>query len=212
MTNDRRGFFRWTLGGATSLALGGPLAAAESVPRVAEDEWLGAIARRKHKAFLDVRSFTTDGAPFRRATNLLTVLQESYGASPGDIGVAFGAHGTALGYLMTPAIWAEFNLVEKIAPQMRPAEASTLREAGRNWAALGADGVRDLRARGVRVLACRMTIARWARDFATARSQPADDVVRKLISGLHEGVEPVPAMIAAAVLAQSRDLGYVAIE
>jgi hypothetical protein len=33
----------------------------------------------------------------------------------------------------------------------------------------------------------------------------------KLIAGLHPGVEPVPAMIAAAVLAQGRQLSYVAI-
>ena len=36
-------------------------------------------------------------------------------------------------------------------------------------------------------------------------------VSERIVRGLHEGVEPVPAMIAAAVQAQAREAGYVAL-
>jgi hypothetical protein len=68
-----------------------------------------------------------------------------------------------------------------------------------------------MRAIGVHVLACRNTIARWSRDVAPKSGETAEAVQAKTLKGLSPGVEPVPAMIAAAVLAQARNLSYVAI-
>ncbi len=50
-----------------------------------------------------------------------------------------------------------------------------------------------------------------AREFAARTGEAPEAVNSKLLAGLHEGVEPVPAMVAAAVLAQALHLSYVAI-
>ena len=77
-----------------------------------------------------------------------------------------------------------------------------------NQMAAGVAGMRDI---GVRVLACRNTMARWSRELAGKSGETADAVQAKMLKGLSPGVEPVPAMIAAAVLAQARNAAYITI-
>ena len=86
-----------------------------AAPERSGDPWLDAIAGKKHKAFLDVSYFVPDGGPFRRTRALMATLKQSYGAADTDIGVAFGAHSSALGYLLTPAAWDEPGLAELLA-------------------------------------------------------------------------------------------------
>lgn len=212
---DRRRLFRWMLGGTASLALGLPratLQADDAVPLGAEDEWLDAIASRKQKAILDVRGFAIDGAPFRRALALVNVFTTTYAVAPADVGIAFGAHSSALGYLLSPAFWTEYDVAGKVAHSLRPDDAAALRKSGAAAASIGADGVRDLRAKGIRVLACRNTMARWSRDLAAVSKETPEAVLQKINANFHPGVEPVPAMIAAVVLAQARGVAYVAVE
>jgi len=52
---------------------------------------------------------------------------------------------------------------------------------------------------------------RWARDLATKRQQEPEAVMKALEASVQPTVIAVPAMIAAAVLAQSRGISYVAI-
>jgi intracellular sulfur oxidation DsrE/DsrF family protein len=203
---------RWTLGGAIGALVSGSVRELGAAP-AAGDAWLDAIAAKKHKVFLDVGLFATDAAPFRRTKALLRILQENYGASDREIGVAFGAHGSGLGFMLRPAAWDKFGLIEHIAgSNLRAAEVHNLRNATRNWGTLGADNVAELQQRGVKFLACQQTIGRWAEKFAGQRGgMAAGDMVKEIIGSLHAGVEPVPAMIASAVLAQERKLSYVAI-
>jgi intracellular sulfur oxidation DsrE/DsrF family protein len=210
MASGRRIFLRRTLGGVAGLAMtdASVLGAATTA---ADDPWLAAIAAKKHKAFLDVMHFFPDGTPFRRAKNLLNVMRESYGAAESDIGVAVGMHGRGLAHLMSQAAWDDLGLAEWLQPQLSGAEAAALRAGAGKFAAASAVSVAELRARGVRFLACRETIARWAQRVATQKGETVAAVTERLLKGLHEGVEPVPAMIAAAVLAQSRGAGYVAL-
>jgi len=210
MASERREFLRLTVGGVAGLALG---TKALEVPRAAPaDEWLEAIAGKKYRAFIDVGRFAIDGVAFRRATALFTALRANYGAADSDIGVALGAHSTALAHLLSPALWDELRIAELVAPALATNDAAVLRSGKLNWAIVGREGVQELRARGVRILACRNTIARWARELAVARGGNANDLARTLTSGLDDGVEPVPAMIAADVLAQQKGVPYVAIE
>jgi hypothetical protein len=190
--------------------LAGSVPALRAEAEAPGDAWLDAIARKKHKAFLDVGYFAPDGAPFRRTKALMTALHDGYGAADSAIGIAFGAHSSALAYMLTPAAWDELGLVELVAvSNLNPTDAQTVRNGTKNWGAVGADNVLDLRQRGVHFLACRETIGRWAGKLATARGGSAQEYAAKIVSGFHPGVEPVPAMIAAAVVAQSRGLGYV---
>ncbi len=206
---NRRRVISWLLGGSTGLALGVPMLEARGETRRA-DPWLDDLAVRKQKAFLDVPAFHVDGTPFRRTNALLTALSGSHGIAPADIGVAFGAHNAGLAYLFPAEIWLEFDVLSRVAATLRPDDAMALRALGpAGAAAIGATGVKELRAKGVRVLACRNTMGRWARDAAATQKGNPEVMLQKLVAGLHEGVEPVPAMIAAAVLAQARGLGYV---
>ena len=212
MPGGRRRFLRWTLGGAAGAVLSGSVHTLRAETGAAGDAWLDAIAARKHRVFLDVGYFGPEGGPFRRTKALLTTLHDSYGATDTGIGVAFGAHGSGLGYLLTPAAWDELGLVEIIAgSNLRSADAATVRSGTKNWGTVGADNVPELRSRGVKFLVCRQTIARWSERIGVARGVPAAEITARIVGGLHQGVEPVPAMITAAVLAQGRGLGYVSL-
>jgi intracellular sulfur oxidation DsrE/DsrF family protein len=204
---------RWSLGGAIGAMLAGSAKQLGAAPLISSDPWLDTLATRKHKVFLDVGLFGTDGGAFRRSKALMTVFNQTYGAPDGDIGIAFGAHSTGLGYVLTPAAWDKLGLVEQIAGgNLRSAEVAALRNGTRNWGSIGAENVPALQARGVKFLACRNTITRWADGIARRRGTGTGaEVTAEIIAGLHPGVEVVPAMIAAAAVAQPRGLSYIAI-
>ena len=61
----------------------------------------------------------------------------------------------------------------------------------------------------MKFLACRNTIARWSASIGERRGVPAQQVNDQIVAGLQAGVEPVPAMIASAVIAQERGFSYV---
>jgi intracellular sulfur oxidation DsrE/DsrF family protein len=194
------------------MGLGLPLAAAAEQASVAEDQWLAALQQRKHRTFLDVRGYAVDGAPFRRTTALHTVLMDSYATPASDIGIAFGAHGTGLAFVLDAAFWSEFGVAEYVAKALRDADAAALRAGAAAAPKMCADGVAGLMGKDMRVLACRNTIARWSRELGAAGQLSADAVREQLLAHLLPGVEPVPAMIAAASVAQARGFGYIAIE
>ncbi len=207
MGSDRRSFVKRSLGGV----LGAVVVASEPLdgaPPGQADAWLEAIAHKKHRTFLDVGTFTADLGTFRRARAMLNAFRDAYATPDAECGVAFGCHGSALGYLVGPTAWDSLGLVEMIATS-RPTEAAALRAATRNWGTVVAERVAELQQRGMKFLACRNTVTRWAASIAEKRGAPAEGVANEIIAGLHAGVEPVPAMIAAAVLAQERGLAYV---
>ncbi|MEQ1690343.1 MAG: hypothetical protein ABMA00_03610 [Gemmatimonas sp.] len=203
------------LGTTAGLAVGWPFRNAHaddgSAQLAPDDAWLLDLSKRKQRAFLDIGGFSRDGTPFRRANALMTMFTTTYGMAQNDVGIAFGAHSGALAYLLSQDFWTEYDLAGKVAGSLRVDDAAALRKAGPSAASIGADGVRELRAKGMRVLACRNTMARWSRDLAEARNLAPDVVLQRLNASLHEGVEPVPAMVGAAVLAQARGMAYVVV-
>jgi hypothetical protein len=204
---ERRRMLGWLLAGSAGSALTPGLLSAG--PRAADEPWLTDLAGRPHRAFLDIRSFTPDGNAFRKVVALRSALMGSYGASAADIGIAFGAGSNGLAHVLGPDFWEEYKVGDKLAPA-HPAQAAAL-SAHRTMGTEMAAGVAELRGLGVRVLACRNTIGRWARELAAKSNETPEAVQAKLLKGLSPGVEPVPAMIAAAVLAQARNVSYVAI-
>ncbi len=210
---ERRNLLRWALAGSAGLAL--PLAAlrGEGSPGAPGDgeAWLDAIAKKKFRAFLDIRSFHPGGQPYAKVTNLMAALTRSHGADASEVGIAFGASGDGLAHVIGPDFWEEYQVGSYIAPNGRADDAAAVRANPRKWGDLAGEGVRQLRSSDVRVLACRNTIARWSRDLSAKSGETPAAVVAKIEKGLHAGVEPVPAMIAAAVLAQLRDVPYVTI-
>jgi intracellular sulfur oxidation DsrE/DsrF family protein len=211
MSGDRRNFIRTTLGGAAALAVTAarPLGAMSAR---ADEPWLAAYTGKKHKAFMDVMHFFPDGSPFRRAKTLLTVMHDSYGSSDAEIGLLVGMHGAGLAHLMSAAAWDEIGLADWLVPQLNGAELATLKAgAAGSFSKSSGENIRELRARGVHVLACRETIARWAQRVSTLNGETVAAAGERIVRGLHDGVEPVPAMIAATVLSQEGGAHYIAI-
>jgi hypothetical protein len=207
---ERRRLLTMLMAGSAGLAI--PRRDLRASPDGREEEWLEAISARLHRAFLDIRSFAPDGTPFNKAANLHRALTEAHGARPDEVGIAFGAGSSSIGYVLGGDIWEEYRVGAKLAGTARnETEAQSLRDEPRTWAAAHLKEIGAMRAKEIRVLACRNSLWRWARDFAAVTGEKPDVVNEKLLSGLHPGVEPVPAMIAAAVRAQERGLSYVAI-
>jgi len=218
MTDDRRTFIRRAFGSAAALAIADS-ATLNAATNSADEPWLRAYAGKKHKAIIDVMEFFPDGTPFRRAKNLLNVLHESYGSAEGDIAIAVGMHGRGLAHAVSATVWADLGIADWLMPQLSTAAASALK------ASIGSgneplmskvpgesrDSIQELRARRVHFLACRETINRWAQRKATQSGETVEAVTARIVKGLHEGVEPVPAMIAASVIAQEVGAQYVAV-
>jgi len=204
---ERRRMLGWLLAGSAGAAVTPTVLSAGARP---EDEpWLADLSGRTHRAFLDIRSFMLDGSAFRKPATLRSALMTSYGAAASDIGIAFGAASNGLAHVLGPDFWEEYRIGEKLAPA-HPDQAAALREhraVGTQMAA----GVAGMRALGVRVLACRNTMARWSRELAAKSGETAEAVQAKMLKGLSPEVEPVPAMIASAVMAQARNVSYVVI-
>jgi hypothetical protein len=212
MANKRRQFLQRTLGGSLGVLLFGGSAAPLLSEAPGSDPWLETIATKKHRAFLDIGSFAPDGTPIRRTRQLLDTLSSHLEARPAEVGVAFGAHSTGLGYLMKPNAWDELGLVELIAgASVRDGDAKALRAATTNWGLLGGNAISELGPRGVHFLACSVTIGRWAQKIADAKGMTVPDATARIIAGLHDGVKRVPSMILAAVQVQRRETPYIAI-
>jgi len=199
---ERRRMFRWMLGGSAGLALGLPLLRADAMTESADEAWLTALATKKQKAFLDVPTYFVDGSPFRRSNALLAAFTGAYAMPAKDIGIAVGFHGPALAYTMTADAWKEYDLLERVAKSLRAEDAAALRAMGAGAPALGVEGLKDMVGKGMHVLACRNTMK---------RQQEPEAVMKALEASVQPTVIAVPAMIAAAVLAQSRGISYVAI-
>ncbi|MBK6496205.1 MAG: hypothetical protein KBF56_14010 [Gemmatimonadaceae bacterium] len=208
---ERRRMLGMAVAGIAGVSIPGTLQAA-GAESIEIGEWLESISKKKVRAFLDIRSFMPDGTPFRKASNLQRALIDAHGAKPEEVGIAFGAGSASIAHVLGPKVWAEYGVGRKVAGAAKtPEEAASLRTDPAKWSAIGGEGVAAMRASGIRVLACRNTMGHWAQDFAKETGENVEVVNAKLIAGLHPGVEPVPAMIAAAVLAQGRHLSYVAI-
>lgn len=208
---ERRRVLGMAIAGIAAASLPDALQASGTSTDTSED-WVKDLAKKEYRAFLDIRSFGPDGTPFRKASNLLRALVDAHGAKPEQVGIAFGSGSSSIAHVLGPKIWAEYGVGRKVAGYAKsPAEAASLQNDPAKWAAIGGEGVAGMIAAGIRVLACRNSIGNWAQDFAKESGEPVQVVNAKMIAGLHPGVEPVPAMIAAAVLAQLADLSYVAI-
>jgi hypothetical protein len=221
MTSDRRDFLLRALAGAAGLAVTDASALGAAPLRAADDEaWLKAYEGKKHKVLMDVMEFFPDETPFRRAKTLLRVMRESYGAHEGDVALTVGMHGRGLAHLVATSVWTDLGLTAWLAPQLNSAAGAGMKAMEvsdgtfgtiSNYALMNRDSVKELRDLGVHFVACRETIARWAQRKATQSGESVEIVTARIIHGLHDGVETVPAMIAASVLAQEAGARYVAV-
>jgi hypothetical protein len=170
---ERRRMLGMAIAGLAGASIPGTLDAAGSAP-LGADEWLESIARKKVRAFLDIRSFLPDGTPFRKASNLQRALIDAHGAKPEDVGIAFGAGSASIAHVLGPKVWAEYGVGRKVAGAAKtPEEAASLRNYPAKWARIGGEGVAAMRAAGIRVLACRNAMSHWAQDFAAETGESA---------------------------------------
>ena len=135
---ERRTFLGWMLAGSAGLAM--PWGSARGDSPAASDDWLDAISKQKHRAFLDIRSFGMDGAPFHKANNLLTALTTAYSAAPADVGIAVGCGSNGLAHVLSPDLWEEYKIGVKLAEHAVPDDAAKLRVDQRKWGEAGVAG------------------------------------------------------------------------
>ena len=207
MSSKRRTFITNLTAGLAILSTSNPLAAD---PVASDDPWLDYLNTKKQKAFIDVGHFFVDSSALRRTGFMLAVLHDHYGTGETAIGAIFGAHGSGYGHLMSQAAWDEFKIIDLVAPQLLPDDVATLRTPGKKWGVTSAKSVTALQARGVRFLACDNTLAKWSRLIAAECGVSGETISRQIVAGLLPGVERVPAMSAAAIVAQAKGVGYVA--
>lgn len=227
--SSRRSFLVTSVGGAAGAALI-PVAAAtaaaaarsgESPPESprespapahmgsAQADWLDRLAAAKHKAFLDIGHFFADATPFRRANNLLDAMRTSFATPETDVCVALGFHGTGLAHVLTEATWTATSVVEFLREEGTPAAATA--PGNQALVATSLQRAREMQARGALLLACGSTIRRLAARAAASGGVPAPEWEARIRRGLADNVIVVPAMIAAAMLAQERRVPYIAI-
>lgn len=205
----RREFLLQSVGGLASVRL--LSSTTVGVSALAGDErWLEALSTKKHRTFFDVMHFSPDGTPFRRAATLVRVMNDHYGVRLTDIGIALGMHSAGLAHVVTRETWNELALTGWLASQLSGAESAALTANSTSIADANGRSIHEMRSQGIRILACRETIGRWARRVAVERGRPVEEIAKLITEGLHDGVEPVPAMVAATLLAQEHGANYIA--
>src|SRR6185312_9018707 len=119
------------------------------------------------------------GSPLGRAASFVDVYSSAY--DDRSVSVVFGAHGSGLGLVLGDASWSAYDLGRRysVAGAAAGSFAQQNPFSGRapsSAVAAANPSVAELQGRGVRFLACKQSIARLARDIATARSLDAETV------------------------------------
>ena len=206
MSENRRSFLKASLAGAAAAALDPSSAAAQGTQQIRAD-WLDRLAAAPHKTFLDVPHFHADELPFRRVNNLMDALQTGYGVPAAEIAIAVGFHGTGLAFVLSPDCWEQARLVDWLVQDgLKPADAA---KGAAVLATRAQQLVREAQARGAQPLACGQTISRLAVRLAPGSARTTSEWDAFLRASLPAGVPVVPAMVAAAVLAQERRAAYI---
>jgi hypothetical protein len=211
VNSSRRAFLRRASCGLAALAPATDIMHANAngrSGRLAPEPWLERLTGR-HKQFFDVGAINA-GAPLGRVASFFEIYNRVYDVSDAQLNVVFGAHGSALGFVLTDNIWLtyrlglHFSVVDPIArtPAMRNVFSGPERDGF-------GPSIKLLQQRGVRFIACMQSIARLARELALRDATNEQPLHEALLTGLLEGVVPVPAMIVAANRAQEVGLTYV---
>lgn len=174
------------------------------------EPWLADLTG-KHRQFFDVGNVAS-GTPLKRVDNFLTAYASAYGLRERDINVLFGAHGSALSYVLSTAFWAKYMLgalygvVDPLST--RPAERNVFLEADQARGINEGATIAGLSRRGVRLLACNNSIRNLAQTLSQRAGIEADAVAREITESLLPGVFVVPAMLIAGNRAQEAGLTY----
>jgi intracellular sulfur oxidation DsrE/DsrF family protein len=204
----RRGFLGSALAGALAIL---PARALLAQPRSPDETWLRGLTG-KHKQFFDVGTLQ-DGGPLRRVHNFLATYASAYGVAESDVNAVFGAHGSAIGFVLNDEAWSTLGLgaVYRVTdPRTKaPAVRNIFAQLDGSIAGLPVDaGIVRLQQRGVRVLACNNTLTALATRLGGTE---APKVLDQLTRAILPGVTIVPAMLIAGNRAQESGLTYAAL-
>ncbi|AHG89342.1 hypothetical protein J421_1805 [Gemmatirosa kalamazoonensis] len=205
----RRGFLgRLTLAAA---ALAARPAGAQ--PRAMADEaWLRGLTA-KHRTVFDIPSHN-NGRALMQAANFLDAYERDYAASPHDVNLVLGFHGTSLPLVLSDAMWSKYRLGEQYTiadPQSQSASTRNLFTAANGGARMpvtAAQTVEALQKRGVLFLACNNTIINTSRRLAAAGLGAEPAIRQDLAGGLLPDVVLVPDLYIAIGHMQERGISY----
>lgn len=192
----------------TSAALGAMVAVPGWPFRSSVDElWLRGL-NGQHRQFFDCGNHG-NGKPLSRVANFIDVYEKSYAVSPSRVNAVLGVHGTAIPLVIADQAWKALTLgvhYDLIDPATRQPALRNI--FGVTGAATPAT-IESLQAQNVRVIVCRKSIERLARELAARGIGNADGNFGEISRSVLPGVTIVPAMIVAANRAQEEGLTYV---
>ena len=198
----RRGFLgRLTLAAAALAAR--PAAAARPSPAPADEGWLRALTA-KHRTVFDVPTHN-NGRALAQAASFLDTYERDYAASPRDVNLVLGFHGTALPIVLADAVWARYRFGEQFAITDPAAQAASTRNL---FTVANGGSVETLQRRGVLFLACHSTMINTSRRLAAAGLGTEAAIRQELEGGLLPNVVLVPDLFIAMGHMQERGIAY----
>lgn len=181
-----------------------------------DHRWLDRLTA-KHRVLFDVHAFGEQATPLNRANNFFDVLRDAYGAKPGDAQVILALHASPAPIAFNDAAWTKYAFGERMGKVAT--DPLTTKPAVRNIFASEAPGdpwarvaIPALQRRGATFLFCNNVLRFLSNSLARRRNEAPDLVRADLIASFLPGVVLVPAVVAAAAMAQERGCSYTVIE
>ncbi|MES2304184.1 MAG: hypothetical protein V4558_01680 [Gemmatimonadota bacterium] len=172
-----------------------PALAAESRrdPADWDHHWLKQL-KAKHRTFFDTPAWN-GGDAFGYPGRYLDAMRDGYGAPESDVQVVIGFHGATWPLAIDPERWNRHQLGKVVGVDDVEVRTRALTE---------------IQKRGAIVLVCNNSMRRGSRELAAAQpGGDAEKIYADLRAGVLANIVVVPAMIAAAALAQERGCSYI---
>jgi len=211
---SRRSFvsvFSWLAGMAALRAVGAEAAAqAPAAAQTWDLRWIDDLKGGQHKQVFDMADSdpAAEPPPLRLPRNYLDGFRDIYRLEFPEIRTVVGITGHAFPVNASDRLWEKYALGER----SKIIDPATRQPAVRNiFIDDSTLGVKALQARGTIFWQCAIALTGVARQLATARKLPVDEVRADLVAGLNPGVRVVPSHVMALGLVQERGATYVKI-
>ncbi|MEO5797886.1 MAG: hypothetical protein ABIZ70_13870 [Gemmatimonadales bacterium] len=158
-----------------------------------DHHWLKQL-KAKHRTFFDTPAWN-GGDAFGYPGRYLDAMRDGYGAPVDAVLVVIGLHGATWPLAVDDERWNRYQLGKVAGVDDVQAKARSLAE---------------IQKRGAMVLVCNNSMRRGSRELAAAMpGGDAEKIYTDLRAGVLANIVVVPAMIAAAALAQEHGCSYI---
>lgn len=196
-----------TLSGDADAAAG---AAQGASAQSADLAWIDELKGAQHKQIFDMADAdpAAEPPPLRLPRNYMDAFRDVYTVEFPAVRTVVGIAGRAFAVNASDRLWEKYALGERAKIVDPKTNHPAVRNIFMDDATLG---VKALQARGTIFWQCAIALGGVARQLASARKLPLDEVRADLIAGLNPGVRLVPSHVMAVGLVQERGATYVKI-